>query len=152
MTPLLNAMLLISTHNNSHRITFLSKSSVDLGFCMIYQHFLNHRLCSLYRLFHVSFSFLILSFLYLSIFFHEINLQVYVICFSLFGRVRMYNSFTYYPDSANRLVGFSCSQEISNLLGKRLQENLESFCLTNSLPEVALVCRLCWIDHSNPFF
>ena len=38
-----------------------------------------------------------------------------------------------YPDSANSLIEFSCSQEISKFLGKRLQMNLESYCLPNFL-------------------
>ena len=56
MTLLSNAMILISIHENSYCITFLSKNTVDLQFCMIYQHFLIHRLCSIHRLFHVLFS------------------------------------------------------------------------------------------------
>ena len=59
MTKLLNAMVLIFTHENDHPITFLSntaKSTVDLRFCMIYQYFLSQCLCSRYRLFHVLFS------------------------------------------------------------------------------------------------
>ena len=51
MTLLSNVMVLISTHEDSHRITFLSKSTADLRFCIIYQHFLSHRLFSLSRLF-----------------------------------------------------------------------------------------------------
>ena len=56
MTLLLNAVVSISTHENCHCITFVSKNTVDLRFCMIYQRFLSHRLCILYRLFHVLFS------------------------------------------------------------------------------------------------
>ena len=51
MTLLSNVVVLISTHEDSHRITFLSKSTADLRFCTIYQHFLSHRLFSLSRLF-----------------------------------------------------------------------------------------------------
>ena len=50
MTLLLNAVVLNSTHENCYRITFVSKNTVDLWFYMIYQSFLSHRLCSLYRL------------------------------------------------------------------------------------------------------
>ena len=39
MTLLLNAVLLISTYEYSYRITFLSKDTVDLRFCLIYQRF-----------------------------------------------------------------------------------------------------------------
>ena len=56
MTLLLNAVVLISTHENSYRITFLSKNTVNLWFWMIYQRFLSHRLCSLCSLFHVLIS------------------------------------------------------------------------------------------------
>ena len=54
MKLLLNAGALISTHENSYRITFLSKNIVHLQFRMIYQHFLSHYHC-LHRLFHVLF-------------------------------------------------------------------------------------------------
>ena len=42
MILLLIVDLLISIHENSPHITFLSKSTVGLQFCMIYQHFLSH--------------------------------------------------------------------------------------------------------------
>ena len=56
MTMLLNAVVLISAHENCYGITFVSKNIADLQFCMIYQRFVSQRLCSLYRLFHVLFS------------------------------------------------------------------------------------------------
>ena len=40
MTLLLNAVLLISTHENSHRTNFLSKSTADFQFCVICQNLL----------------------------------------------------------------------------------------------------------------
>ena len=147
MTLLLNAVVFL--HENGHCITFFSKSSVDIQFCMIYQYFLNHRLCNLYWLLHVLFSF---YFGYLShnhFFCHEISRysQVWQVVLAInvshcLTESECITVLPDYPDSANRLVGFSYSQEISNLLGKRLQGKLESHCWVNVLHKVALVCRL----------
>lgn len=101
MTLLLNAVVFL--HENGHCITFFSKSSVDIQFCMIYQYFLNHRLCNLYWLFHVLFSFYFGNLSHNHFFFvmksvdtvRFDKLFLLLICFSLFDRVRMYNCFTW---------------------------------------------------------
>ena len=56
MTLFSNAVVLISTHENSYHITFIFKNTVDLRFCVIYQHFLSQHFYSLYSWFHVLFS------------------------------------------------------------------------------------------------